>query len=125
VITDEVVHPLAPDLCAGSLWDDEDGGEMTVKQAVAFGTLIGMISGAIYFFDARFAKCAEVKAIERRLDYKIEKDYLLGMRDQLYQLRQQHPTTASRTPVIEKEINDLETTIPMQRDKVKALEAPH
>lgn len=94
----------------------------TIKTIVGLLTIIGVAFTGYLFLDTRFAKATDVKVLERRLDYKVEKDYLIGMRDQLYQLKQQHPTPASRTPVVDKEINDLETTIPLQQDKVKKLE---
>jgi hypothetical protein len=100
----------------------EVGMNSTIKTIVALVTIIGSVFTGYIFLDARFAKATDVKAVERRLDYKIEKDYLIGMRDQLYQLKQQYPTPVGRTPVVDKEINDLETTIPLQQDKVKKLE---
>jgi hypothetical protein len=86
-------------------------------------TILGIIWSVGYFIDCRYAKAADQKTLERRMDYKIENDHLIGMRGQLFQLRREYPLTVMAPAVIDKEMKELEATIPMQADKVKALEA--
>ena len=42
-----------------------------MAKIIATLTLIGMSFGVLFWADARFAKCADFKQLERRLDYKI------------------------------------------------------
>jgi hypothetical protein len=79
--------------------------------------------GAAAFIDNRYAKAEEHKVLEKRFNYKVEKDYLIGMRDRLWQLEKQYPTPAARPPVIDQQIHELEADTRMQADKIKALEA--
>ena len=86
-------------------------------------TIVAILWGACLYIDARYAKADEHKTLEKRFNYKVEKDYLIGMRDRLWQLEKQYPTPAVRPPVIDQQIRELEADTKMQADKVKALEA--
>lgn len=98
---------------------------MNRKISIIVGILaiLGALWGVGSSLDTRYAKAADQKALERRMDYKIENDHLIGMRAQLYQLRREYPPTVTAPAVVDKEMKELEATIPMQADKVKALEA--
>jgi len=93
-----------------------------IGYTVAILAILGSLWGIASFIDGRYAKAAEQKALERRLDYKIEKDQLIGMRDQLFQLQREYPTPVRRPAVIDKQMKELDADLEMQKNKVKALE---
>lgn len=89
---------------------------------VAILAILGSLWGTITFIDGRYAKAGEQKALERRLDYKIENDRFIGMRDRLYQLQREYPAPVNRPAVIDKQMKELDADIEMQKNKVRALE---
>jgi hypothetical protein len=97
---------------------------MTFRQAVTLGSLIGMVSGTVYFLDARFAKCAEVKIIERRLDYKIESDKLNTTQGRLWALEDRYGSNpdAVLNPEVKQQMKELKSTVNTLEGRVKALE---
>ena len=89
-------------------------------------TLLGIIAiffGAYLFLDSTFAKCAELKAIERRLDYKIENDKLMGMQQRQWQQQGRYPVPTRAPAETQKQMKELDSDIDMQRDKVKKMES--
>jgi hypothetical protein len=88
-------------------------------------TVLGIIWGVANFIDNRYAKAGEQKAVERRLDLKIEGDILNTKQTRLWALQDRYGMDVSKVPVpaIRQQMKELEATIPMQADKVKALEA--
>lgn len=86
-------------------------------------TILAMIWAAVSYIDTRYAKAEEQKAIEKRLDYKIENDKLVGMQERQFQLNRQYPAAVKRPEVIDKQIKELDSDVEMQRSKVKKLEA--
>ena len=95
-----------------------------MAKAIAILTLIGMAFGVLFWVDGRFAKCAEVKAIERRLDYKIESDVLNQKQDRLWKLQDRYGMNpaAVADPAIRQAIKDLQSDVDAQRDRVNRLE---
>lgn len=87
-------------------------------------TLIGMAFGVLFWADGRFAKCAEVKAIERRLDYKIESDKLNASQARLWTLEDRYGADPDkvRQPEIKQQMKELKATVNTLENRVKALE---
>ncbi|MBV6342375.1 hypothetical protein [Candidatus Magnetobacterium casense] len=85
-------------------------------------TLIGACFGAFFFFEARYAQCEEVKKLERRLDYKIENDQLMGMQQRVWQLEERYPKPETSPPAVQQRMKELNASIEMQKEKVKKLE---
>jgi hypothetical protein len=94
----------------------------TISSLAALLALIGTLFAGWFFLDARFARCADVKAIERRLDYKIENDQLMGMQQRLWQVQEKYPNVSLAPPVVQNQVKELEASVDMQRDKVKRME---
>jgi hypothetical protein len=87
-------------------------------------TIVGMAFGIYFFLDANYAKCQDVKAIERRLDYKIESDKLSTSQDRLWKLEDRYGVDASYAtdPTVRQHMKELRTTVDEQRDRVRRLE---
>lgn len=95
-----------------------------MAKAIAILTLIGMAFGVLFWADARFAKCQEVKAIERRLDYKIESDKLNSSQARLWTLEDRYGSNldAVQNPEVRQQMKELKATVTTQENRVKALE---
>ena len=85
--------------------------------------IIGAVLGGYLFLDTKYAKCADVKTLERRLDYDIENNRLLRMRDQRNDLYKSYPEPAKAPIATQKQLRELDEDLDMQRDKVKKMEA--
>lgn len=94
-----------------------------ISQIAALLGIIAICFGAYLFLDTHFAKCAELKAVEKRLDYKIENDKLMGMQQRQWQQQAQYPVPAMAPINEQKQMKELEADIDMQRDKVKKMES--
>lgn len=57
-----------------------------IKKITALATLIGIIFGVYFYFEARYAKAADVQQIEKRLDYKILKDQYFDIQQRIWLL---------------------------------------
>jgi hypothetical protein len=88
-------------------------------------TVAGFAWGIISFVDSRYAKCAEVKAVERRLDLKVEGDVLNQKQDRLWKLQDRFGTDPTKIPDqdIRQQYKELETGVQYQREKVRQLES--
>ena len=96
-----------------------------LKQIVAILTILGVAFGAFLYIDARIAKCAEkdqVKQVERRLDYDIESNRLYRMRDQQREFSRDFPDVTRTPAAVQRQMNELDQDIEMQRGKVQKLE---
>ena len=87
-------------------------------------TIIGMAFGVYFFLDATFAKCAEVKAIERRLDYKIESDTLNTLQERLWKMEDRYGPNPDKIPDpgVKQQMKELKTGVGTQRNKVDRME---
>jgi len=94
----------------------------TISQIAALLGIIAMAFGAYLFLDTTFAKCAEQKALERRLDYDIESNRLYRMRDQKREFYRDFPDTTKAPMAVQRQMNELDQDLDMQREKVKKLE---
>ena len=72
----------------------------------------------------RYAKCADQKAIERRLDIKIEGDILNQRQQRLWQLEDRYGSDPDKVqnPEIKTQMKEIKAGIGMQQDRLKALE---
>ena len=96
-----------------------------LKQIIAILTILGFAFGAFLYIDARIGKCAEkdqVKQVERRLDYDIESNRLYRMRDQKREFSRDFPDTTKAPMAVQRQMNELDQDLDMQREKVKKLE---
>ena len=96
---------------------------MTSK-IIAILTLLGLIYGGLAWVDGRYAKCADQKAIERRLDIKIEGDILNQRQQRLWQLEDRYGSDPDKVqnPEIKTQMKEIKAGIGMQQDRLKALE---
>jgi hypothetical protein len=95
-----------------------------ISRIVYILTLIGM-SFAVYFFvDHQYAKCADVKTIERRLDYKIESDKSVAMQDRLWKLEDRYGSDPEKVgdKTIGQHMKELKVDLESQKGRVKSLE---
>ena len=96
--------------------------KLTIASVVALLTIIGAAFSGFFFLDARFAKCADVKAVERRLDYKIENDKLMGMRARQWQLQDKYPNVSVAPQETQQQLKEIGADLEMQKEKVKKME---
>jgi hypothetical protein len=97
---------------------------MTAK-IVAVLTLLGLVYGGLTWVDGRYAKCADQKAIERRLDIKIEGDVLNQKQQRLWQLEDRYGSDPDKVqnPEIKVQMKEMKSGIAIQQDRLKVLEA--
>lgn len=93
-----------------------------LKQLVAILTILAFAFGAFLWFDAKYAKCADVKYLERRLDYDIESNRLYRLRNQKLEFSKDFPDPTRAPMAIQKQMKELDEDLEMQRHKVKKLE---
>lgn len=95
-----------------------------MAKVIATLTLIGMAFGVLFWADGRFAKCAEVRAIERRLDYKIESDKLSTAQGRLWTLEDRYGSDPQKVqnPEVRTQMKELKATVNTLENRVKALE---
>jgi hypothetical protein len=95
-----------------------------LKQLATLLGIVAIIFSAWFVMDARWAKCAEVKAIERRLDYKIESDKLNASQARLWTLEDRYGADPDKVqnPEVKAQMKELKATVSTQENRVKALE---
>jgi hypothetical protein len=95
-----------------------------MTRIISILTLIGMAFALFFWADSRFAKCAEVKAVERRLDYKIESDKLNSAQARLWTLEDRYGSNldAVRQPEVRQQMKELKAIVNTLDNRVKALE---
>jgi hypothetical protein len=84
--------------------------------------IVAMLFGAYFYVDSRYAQCAELRALERRLEYKIQNDQLMGMQQRLWQLEERYPKGDQAPPPVQTQMKELNHAIEMQKEKVKRIE---
>lgn len=96
-----------------------------MKQLVSIVTIIGMAFGAYFFLDSRYAKCGDVKAIERRLDVKIEGDILNQQQNRLWAMEDRYGSDPDKIQDQDKrqQMKELKVNIENQRNRVRSLES--
>ena len=95
-----------------------------MSKIIAILTIIGMCFGVFFYVDANYAKCADVKAIERRLDYKIETDKFSASQGRLWQLEDRYGPDPDRVQnkEVRQQMKELKTEVEIHRDRVRRLE---
>lgn len=61
-----------------------------LSPCIALFTLMGLVFGAYFYIDARYALSATVKQIEQRLDYKIVSDQYNENQKRLWQIQDRY-----------------------------------
>jgi hypothetical protein len=69
-----------------------------INSVVAVITIIGAIFGAYFFFTTTFAKCADLKRVEYRMEYKIQSDYVRDSRRTLWDFQDKYGVNGERAP---------------------------
>lgn len=95
-----------------------------ITKIVAVFTLLGILYGAAAFIDNRYAKAQEQKAVERRLDIKIEGDILNQKQDRLWKLEDRYGSDPDKVqnPEIKLQMKEIKAEIAVQTDRLKGLE---
>ena len=95
-----------------------------MAKAISILTLIGMAFGVFFYLDTHYAKCAEVKAIERRLDYKIESDKLNATQDRLWTMEDRYGPDPDKVvdPTVRQRMKELKSDLVTIKDRVNKLE---
>ncbi len=95
-----------------------------MSRIIAILTLIGMAFAVFFWADARFAKCEMVKAIERRLDYKIEADKLSASQARLWSLEDRYGSNPDKVqnPEVKQQMKELKATVNTLENRLKTLE---
>lgn len=95
-----------------------------MAKIIAVLTLISMAFGVFFWVDTRFAKCAEVKAIDRRLDYKIESDKLNATQARLWTLEDRYGSDPDKVqnPEARQKMKELKVDLGHLEDRVRNLE---
>lgn len=93
-----------------------------IKTIASVLAIIATVFAAWCYIDAKKADCEDVKRLERRLEYKIENDVLMGMQQRQWQLQAQFPKPEQAPQGVQQRMRELNSDIDMQRNKVKKLE---
>ena len=94
-----------------------------ITTIISIATIIGLCFSTYFFIDTRYAKCADVKQLENRLDYKIENDKLMAIQQRTWQLEGHYPQITQAPPDIQQQYKELKSDLEMQRNKVQKMEA--
>lgn len=89
------------------------------------GTVLAILAvffAAYCYIDSRYALCEEVKRLERRLEYKIQNDVLMGMQQRAWQIESKYPDIAKAPEPTQQQMRELRHGLEMQKEKVKRLE---
>jgi len=86
-------------------------------------TILSIAFGTYFFIDAQYARCEDVKKLERRLDYKIENDKLWGMQQRVWQIEGHYAQIDKAPPDVKQRYKELQADLEMQRHKVQKMEA--
>jgi len=80
-----------------------------------------MIVAAVFFIEDRYAKCAEMSELARRLDYKIEGDKLMSMQQRYWQLEDRY-VNRDKPQEVKQDMRRLQSDIELQKQKLNRLE---
>jgi hypothetical protein len=97
-----------------------------MTKVVATLTLIGMAFGVLFWADARFAKCAETKSLERRVNLMETGTVLNQKQSRLwaYEDRYGRDAMSVSDPIARQEMKQLQIDVPKLQERMKVLEAP-
>lgn len=95
-----------------------------LKQIVAILTILGFAFGAFLYFDAKYAKCAELKSLEKRVNLAETGTILNQKQTRLwaYEDRYGRDATNIPDPIARQEMKQLQVDVPALRGKMDAME---
>jgi len=83
--------------------------------------IIGVIFGAYFYLDERFAKCADLKQLEQRLDYKITQDQHDAIQKRIWLIKDRSGEKP-KDATVKEELRKLEEDKARIQKKLDALE---
>jgi hypothetical protein len=94
-----------------------------MAKIISILTILGFLCGAALWVDNHYAKCAEVKAIERRLDYKIESDKLAITQGRLWTLEDRYGMDPAKVQnsEVRQQMKELKAYIDNQKGVVQSI----
>ena len=96
----------------------------TMSYIISLATIIGFAFACYFYVDAKYARAAELQAVEQRLNYKIESDKLNAMQTRLWSLEDRYGSDPDKVqvPEIKQHMKELKAVVDTQGAKVKTLE---
>ena len=97
-----------------------------MKQIATILGIVAILFGAWFTLDARFAKCAELKSLDRRVTLGETNSALNSKQSRLWAYEDRYGKDAAKVsnPGDRQEMKQLQVDVPRLQERVKALEAP-
>ena len=97
-----------------------------MKTISLFVGIIASLFAGWFFMDARWAKCAELKSLERRVNLGETNTVLNTKQSRLWAYEDRYGKDAAKVgdPGDRQEMKQLQVDVPKLQERVKALEAP-
>ena len=97
-----------------------------IAKIVAVLTLVGLIYGGLCFVDSRYAKSADTKSLEKRVNLMETGTVLNQKQSRLWAYEDRYGVDAAKVsdPNTRQEMKQLQVDVPVLRERMKALEAP-
>ena len=97
-----------------------------ITKCVAILTLLGLLYGAIVFVDSRYAKCAETKSLEKRVNIMETGTVLNAKQSRLWAYEDRYGRDSDKVPdpLAKQEMKQLQVDVPKLQDRMKMMEAP-
>jgi predicted phage-related endonuclease len=92
-----------------------------MKTIIAILTILAFAFGAYFYLDDRYARCEDVKKVEKRLDYKIVSDQLQAIQQRIWQIQDRFQNK-KMDATIKEEVRELEVKKEQLNDKMKVME---
>ncbi len=92
-----------------------------MKTIVTICTILAFAFGAWFYLDDRFAKCEDVKKVEKRLDLKILSDQLMHIQQRIWTIKDR-AGEKPKDPTVKEELNRLEIDKQLMEKKLDAAE---
>lgn len=93
-----------------------------MKTIISILTILGIAFGAYFWLDNEYAKCAEVKKIEQRLDHKIATDYLQSKQQRIWALEDRYPNKDKMPTPVKEEYRQLQEEKKLLEKKIEVME---
>lgn len=97
-----------------------------MTKLVAICTILGFIFGAGLWVDNRYAKCAEVKSLEKRVNLAETGTVLNQKQSRLWQYEDRYGKDAAKVSDSSdrQDMRQLQVDVPKLQERMKVLEAP-
>jgi hypothetical protein len=97
-----------------------------MAKIISILTILGFAFGAFFWADTRFAKCAEVKSLEKRVNLAETGTILNQKQTRLWAYEDRYGKDPAKVsdPITRQEMKQLQVDIPALRGKMDALEKP-